>query len=84
MAKEKGQAAVEITEFDRTIEEFLQGLGQAEMKRAFSDCMKKAGVVGRKPRAEWQKLYELFQRKPVGTPWQIWHESQTQKEDSIQ
>jgi hypothetical protein len=55
--------------------EFLQGINQPEMKRAFHELIKKEGITGHKSKEEWQRLYTLFQTKPVNVPWQIWQES---------
>jgi hypothetical protein len=75
MAKEKIIIAADEAAFPTTITGFLLGVKQPEMKRAFQDLMKKEGIVGHKAPAEWQRLYDLFQRKPVSVPWQVWQES---------
>lgn len=64
----------EPTEFPVSLEEFASGLpkGQIESRQAFAALMRKEGTTGRKPRDEWARLYELFQKQPTATPWAEW------------
>lgn len=69
----------EVKEFSVPLVEFLSGISQKEVesKRAFTSIM--AGEGGRKLRAEWTRLYELFKSKPVKTPWPVWLEQNKSK-----
>ncbi len=62
----------EVKEFPVDLAEFLSGIKQVESCRAFATLMKTEGVNGQKMRAEWQRLFALFQNKPTGTKWADW------------
>jgi len=60
---------VEPAEYPITVDEFIGGARQVEMAAAFRSLMKGEGQM---LRDEWQRLYELFQTKPVDMPWVEW------------
>lgn len=60
-------------EFPVSLDEFIGSLpkAQIESRRAFGDLMQKT-ERGKKPAAQWQRLYELFQGQPTDMPWAQW------------
>ena len=66
------EAKEEVKEFPVDLSEFLAGNKKIESSRAFMSLMQAEGFDGQKPRAEWQRLFALFQNKPTGTKWADW------------
>lgn len=70
MAKKETQ----VTEFFISLDEFISGISKAqiETREAFAALMRNEKNTSRRPRSEWQRLYELFQKQPTNLPWNQW------------
>ena len=65
----------DVEQYPITLQEFLDQMSdrQVETKASFKRVMVKEGEDAQHlQKAEWQKLFDLFKTKPVGTPWKTW------------
>ena len=67
----------EPAEFPVSLEEFLSEIPvtRVEMKAGFTHLCRAERIAGRQLRAEWQKLFTLFETMPTKSTWGEWQKS---------
>ena len=71
MAK-RAKKQEEPRSFPVTLDEFSRSIAKPESRRAFGVCCKESGDINQRSPEDWQKLFDLFQRRPISVPWCVW------------
>lgn len=74
--KEQAVEVAEPTGFPMTLDEFLAEVPKAktETKAGFRMLCKLESINGNRMKQEWQRLFGLYETKPVKINWATWHE----------